>query len=137
MPNRYIQAREYWCFISYRHADNKQEGRQWASWLHHSLETYEVPQDLVGQTNARGDIIPERIYPVFRDEEELPADAELSEPIKQAVACSKFMVVSSTARAVNREGFAVQPPAQTTGRLPYAVAIATGTAAELWRVLTA
>lgn len=48
-----------------------------------------------------------------------------------------FMVVSSTARAVNREGFAVQPPAQTTGRLPYAVAIATGTAAELWRVLTA
>lgn len=32
-----IPARGYAFFISYRHADNKDPARQWASWLHHSL----------------------------------------------------------------------------------------------------
>jgi hypothetical protein len=31
-----------------------------------------VPSDLVGKTNDRGDVFPERIFPVFRDEDELP-----------------------------------------------------------------
>lgn len=31
--------RKYGVFISYRHADNKEQGRQWATWLHHTLET--------------------------------------------------------------------------------------------------
>ena len=66
MPNA-----EYWCFISYRHADNRAPGRQWATWLHQQIETYEVPADLVGKTNDRGDVFPERIFPVFRDEDEL------------------------------------------------------------------
>ncbi len=92
IPNTPAQ-RDYWCFISYRHADNKAQGRQWATWLHHALETYEVPEDLVGTSNERGDEIPSRIYPVFRDEEELPADAELSEPINRALRSSRFMVV--------------------------------------------
>lgn len=47
--------RKYAVFISYRHADNKEQGRQWATWLHHTLETYEVPPDLVGRTNLRGE----------------------------------------------------------------------------------
>jgi hypothetical protein len=46
-------AREYWCFISYRHADNKEPGRQWATWLHQAIETYEVPRDLDSTVNAR------------------------------------------------------------------------------------
>src|SRR5262245_15222242 len=71
-------SREYAAFISYRHADNRDEGRQWASWLHHALETYEVPADIAATHNDRGERIPERLYPVFRDEEELPADAHLS-----------------------------------------------------------
>ena len=29
----------YWCFISYRHADNAEPGRQWATWLHQQIET--------------------------------------------------------------------------------------------------
>jgi tetratricopeptide (TPR) repeat protein len=93
--------RDYWCFISYRHADNRGEGRKWASWLHRELETYEVPADLVGTTNDRGDKIPARIYPVFRDEEELPADAELSAPIERALRRSRSLVVicSPAARA--------------------------------------
>jgi len=46
--------RSFWCFISYRHADNRDLGRQWATWLHQAIETYEVPADLVGTQNERG-----------------------------------------------------------------------------------
>jgi len=52
--------RKYAVFISYRHADNKEQGRQWATWLHHTLETYEVPPDLIGRTNLRGEPLPVR-----------------------------------------------------------------------------
>jgi hypothetical protein len=75
----------YKCFLSYRHADNRAEGRQWATWLHHVIETYDVPADIVGTRNERGELIPSRIFPVFRDEEELPADADLSQPIARAL----------------------------------------------------
>ena len=94
------RAARYWCFISYRHADNKEAGRQWATWLHQSIETYEVPDDLAGSKNERGDIIPERIFPVFRDEEELPADADLSSPIYRALDDSRFLVVICSPRVV-------------------------------------
>lgn len=91
--------REYWCFISYRHADNKEPGRQWATWLHQRIETYEIPTDLVGTTNLRGDRIPDRIFPVFRDEDELPADADLASPIYRALDASRFLVVLCSPRA--------------------------------------
>ena len=99
-PDPAVAPRDYWCFLSYRHADNKEPGRQWATWLQVSLETYEVPADLVGRVNDRGDRIPERIYPVFRDETDLPADAELSKPIEQALARSRFLVVLCSPHAV-------------------------------------
>jgi len=99
-PKAASETRSYWCFISYRHADNKEPGRQWATWLHQAIETYEVPQDLVGTVNDRGDTIPERIFPVFRDEEELPVDADLASPIYRALEASKFLVVICSPRAV-------------------------------------
>ncbi len=92
--------REYWCFISYPHANNKVPGRQWASWLQQALETYEVPADLAGTKNERGDVIPERVFPVFRDEEDLSADSELSRPIKRALQQSRFLVVLCSPQAV-------------------------------------
>lgn len=98
--NAAIATREYLAFISYRHADNKQQGRQWATWLHQSLETYEVPADLVGKTNSRGEVIPERIYPIFRDEDELPADADLANSITNALKHSKLLVVLCSPNAV-------------------------------------
>jgi WD40 repeat protein len=91
----------YWCFISYRHADNKELGRQWATWLHQAIETYEVPADLVGKTNERGEIIPGRIFPVFRDEDELPADADLASPIYHALEASQYLLVICSPRAVD------------------------------------
>ena len=68
MANSKNSSFKYHAFISYRHADNKTQGRKWATWLHQAIETYEVPNDLVGQKNSRGDTIPPRIYPVFRDD---------------------------------------------------------------------
>jgi len=93
------QRHNYWCFISYRHADNQDIGRMWASWLHQKLENYEVPADLVGQSNGRGDTIPERIFPVFRDEDELPANADLASPIYTALDHSKLLLVLCSPRA--------------------------------------
>jgi len=92
--------RVYWCFISYKHTDNKDEGRQWATWLHQQLETYEVPDDLVGKKNQAGQIIPERIFPVFRDEEELGAGSHLSDRIYEALDNTKVVVVLCSPRVV-------------------------------------
>ena len=99
-PVPQLKHREYSVFISYRHADNKEPGRQWATWLHQTLETYEVPPDLVGTKNTRGHIVPSGLYPVFRDEEELPADAELSDPINNALRNSRHLIVICSPAAV-------------------------------------
>src|SRR5258705_12859976 len=93
-------ARQYAVFISYRHTDNKEPGREWASWLHHVLESYEVPPDLVGQNNHHGEAIPASLYPVFRDEEELGANADLSSSIRLALANSRLLVIICSPRAV-------------------------------------
>jgi WD40 repeat protein len=91
--------RRYAVFLSYRHADNKEQGRQWATWLHQVLEGYEIPADLVGTKNNKGDTIPASLYPVFRDEEELPADADLTRNIQQALERSGLLVVICSPRA--------------------------------------
>ncbi|NKL98678.1 toll/interleukin-1 receptor domain-containing protein [Rhizobium leguminosarum] len=93
-----MSQREYWCFISYRHVDDKEEGRKWATWLHQSLENYEVPEDLVGTQNQRGEIIPQRLFPVFRDEEEL-ATGDLTQRIYEALDSAKTLVVICSPRA--------------------------------------
>ena len=91
--------RRYAVFLSYRHADNKEQGRQWATWLHQVLEGYEIPADLIGTKNNKGDTIPASLYPVFRDEEELPADADLTRNIQQALERSGLLVVICSPRA--------------------------------------
>lgn len=91
---------EYWAFISYRHTDNIIQDREWASWLHQEIERYEVPAELIGTENPRGDVIPDKIYPVFRDEESLPADANLASSIVNALDRSKFLVALCSPGAV-------------------------------------
>src|SRR5258708_22421716 len=93
-------SRRYAVLLSYRHADNKDAGRQWATWLHQMLEGYEIPADLVGTRNNKGELIPASLYPVFRDEEELPADADLTRNIQQALENSGLLVVLCSPRAV-------------------------------------
>lgn len=97
-------AQTYLAFISYRHADNRAAGRQWATWLHQAIETYEVPADLVGKPLPGdadlGGAIPARIYPIFRDEDELPADADLGSSITGALDRSNLLIVLCSPRAV-------------------------------------
>jgi tetratricopeptide (TPR) repeat protein len=96
-----MNNKRYYAFISYNHTDNKTQGQQWADWLHHAIETYDVPTELVGKTNHRGDIIPARIYPIFRDEAELPANGQLTKTIFEALDSTHQLIVICSPNAVN------------------------------------
>lgn len=56
--------------------------------------------DLVGTTNSRRRVIPASLYPVFRDEEEFSADADLTRNIRKALENSALLVVVCSPRAV-------------------------------------
>jgi hypothetical protein len=84
---------KYWAFISYSHAD-----AEWAQWLHKSLETYKVPKKLVGRPSPTGDV-PRRVYPVFRDRDELPGASDLGGNIRQALSQSRYIVVICSPKA--------------------------------------
>lgn len=81
-------ARRYWAFLSYSHAD-----KVWADWLHKSLENYPMPRDLVGKPCPADAPIPKRFVPVFRDREELPTATDLGAVIARALRHARFLVV--------------------------------------------
>ncbi|MCU0785109.1 MAG: toll/interleukin-1 receptor domain-containing protein, partial [Verrucomicrobia bacterium] len=81
---------EYEAFISYRHVE---PDRTLAQWLHTTLETYHVPKQLVQE---RG--LPPRLKKLFRDEEELPASADLNREIERALTKSRFLIVICSPR---------------------------------------
>jgi len=94
---------KYWAFISYSHRDAK-----WGNWLHQALETYQVPKDLIGMETQRGDDVPKRIFPVFRDREELPTAVDLGDVIRNALKESRYLIVicsphSAQSQWVNQE----------------------------------
>ncbi len=80
----------YEAFISYRHVD---PDRRWARWLHRSLETYRTPASLVKRSG-----LARRLRPVFRDEEELAASADLSGAIDSALVQSRYLIVVCSPR---------------------------------------
>ena len=93
---------KYWAFISYSHADE-----EWAKWLHKSLETYRVPRKLVGRATTQGEI-PKRVFPIFRDRDELPGASDLGGKLKDALSQSRSLVVicspkSGVSKWVNEE----------------------------------
>lgn len=93
---------KYWAFISYSHADAK-----WGDWLHAALETYRVPSRLVRNAKPEG-AVPKRIFPVFRDREELASSSSLGDNIQGALRLSRALVVicsprSAASRWVNEE----------------------------------
>ena len=86
----------YWAFISYSHRDEV-----WARWLHTALETYRVPRKLVGSPARIGsETIPERIFPVFKDRDELAGGFDLSERIRLALEQSRYLVVICSPHSV-------------------------------------
>jgi MTH538 TIR-like domain (DUF1863) len=97
-PNDY----KYWAFISYSHADE-----EWAKWLHKSIETYRVPRKLIGRKGPTGEV-PRRLFPIFRDRDELPGASDLGGKIKEALTSSRNLVVvcspkSAVSKWVNEE----------------------------------
>src|SRR5438445_7139656 len=97
-----VEAYKYWAFISYSHQDE-----DWAKWLHKSLETYRVPRKLVGR-ESEGDEIPKRLFPVFRDRDELPGASDLGGKIQLALSQSRYLIVvcspkSAVSKWVNEE----------------------------------
>ena len=68
---------QYWAFISYSHADGA-----WARWLHRALEGYRIPSRLVGRDSEFGPI-PKKLFPVFRDRDELAGSSELGPELQK------------------------------------------------------
>jgi hypothetical protein len=96
------QQFKYWAFISYSHADE-----EWAKWLHQSIETYRVPRKLVGRETANG-ALPKKLFPVFRDRDELPGASDLGGKIQEALTTSRSLIVicspkSAVSKWVNEE----------------------------------
>lgn len=77
----------YVAFISYSHKDAAM-GR----WLHRKLEGYRLPRRLAGTEGEDGEV-PERLTPIFRDRDELPAAGDLSERVRAALAVSRNLIV--------------------------------------------
>jgi len=91
-------GRQYLAFISYSHSDEK-----FAKKLHNALETYKVPKKIQHDYEC-----PDRLYPIFRDKNELPTSATLTENISAALKNSKSLIVicspnSAKSRWVNEE----------------------------------
>jgi hypothetical protein len=95
-PNKELTTDEYkyWAFISYNHHDEEA-----AKWLHNALETYKIPHSLIGRELAVGKL-PARLYPIFRDKDELPSSNNLSDKIKDALYRSRFLIVICSPYAV-------------------------------------
>jgi tetratricopeptide (TPR) repeat protein len=84
----------YKAFICYSHKDET-----WARWLHRALESYHIPRNLVGREGAAGKI-PKKLYPIFRDREELSSAADLSDTVKVALDDSAALIVICSPHAV-------------------------------------
>lgn len=85
-------SRRYKAFISYSHSDE-----QWARWLQRSLERYRLPKSLLEKNPE----LPKRLFPVFRDRDELASGGDLSDSIRQAMDDSEALVVICSPAARN------------------------------------
>ena len=80
---------KYNAFISYRHADPDDFI---AGLIHKKLETFKVPRRITKATGIK------KIERIFRDQEELPIDASLSDNIDAALNESEFLIVICSPR---------------------------------------
>ena len=96
------QTPKYWAFLSYSQRD-----KTWSDWLRRAIENYRVPRRLVGRQSRDG-AVPRRLFPVFRDREELPTSANLGSNIEEALRTSRYLIVvcspnGAASRWVNEE----------------------------------
>jgi tetratricopeptide (TPR) repeat protein len=83
----------YYAFLSYSHQD-----KLLANWLQRELERFRVPHALAGKLTANG-VIPKRLTPIFRDQNDLAAGDDLAEEIEAALAASQFLIVLCSPKA--------------------------------------
>jgi WD40 repeat protein len=98
---------KYWGFISYSHADEA-----WASWIHRALERYRLPKHLSGRLSGE-DVVPRRLYPVFRDRAELSGSSDLGGKLRESLSFARTLIVlcsplSAQSHWVNEEILAFQ-----------------------------
>lgn len=82
-PKASERRRRYRAFISYSRSDARVAG-----WLHRELERFRIPRNLRRGKNAAA-----RLYPIFRDREELAARADLHAGIIDALRHSETLIV--------------------------------------------
>lgn len=95
-------AQHYWAFLSYSSKD-----AAFVKKLHAKLETYRMPRDLVGRPGL-DEPIPQKLFPVFRDRDELPLASDLGSTIQDALKSSRYLIVvcsphSARSQWVNEE----------------------------------
>jgi len=93
---------KYWAFISYSHRDEV-----WATWVHRALENYRLPRGVAG-SDFRGEKVPVRLRPVFRDRDELAGGADLGSKLRRHLRESRTLIVicspkSAKSKWVNEE----------------------------------
>jgi len=93
MGERAADELRYKAFLSYSHSDTAAAAR-----LHRRLEAYRIPRRLVGRDTPRGPV-PERLVPIFRDRDELPAATDLSRTVREALARSGALIILCSPRA--------------------------------------
>ena len=81
------EARRYRAFISYSHKDRAIGDR-----LFRRLDGYRPPKPLVGRETRLGPV-PAKLYPIFRDREELASAPDLTARIRDSLAASDHLVV--------------------------------------------
>ncbi|MFO0700748.1 MAG: TIR domain-containing protein [Nitrospira sp.] len=87
MPEDDQAQPKYWAFISYSSKD-----RTWGEWLIAALEGYRVPKSLVGLKTRYG-VIPQRLYPVFRDRDALRVGSDVGAELRKPLLGSRYLVV--------------------------------------------
>ena len=93
------QPKRYKAFISYSHGDER-----WARWLHRALEHYKLPRSL----RTAHPELPARLFPIFRDRDELASSTDLSESLHRVMSDSEAMILvcspeSARSKWVNEE----------------------------------
>ena len=85
---------KYRAFLTYAHKDEEK-----ARWLRKKLEDFRVPKHLIGQNSPFG-TVPGRLYPIFRDRDELAGAAQLGPLIEQALKDSSHLIILCSPHAV-------------------------------------
>src|SRR5258708_19310000 len=96
------QPFRYRAFITYSHRDSRI-----AEWLHKAIERYAVPKSLIGQPGRDGPISA-KLFPLFRDRDELSSSHDLTAAIREALRQSANLIAlcspaSANSRWVNEE----------------------------------